>query len=179
MLGRDTGRVAIFDVGLTQPVLQARFADSKVGRDLLDRHARLATPSNSDLVVSKLFRIGTCRGEHPSSSTPRRYKSVVTNPFSRPEDAIVEQYKTVAFSHEFAHAIRSVMEATLADQAGAQKILRKQIEDQLARPATQEENLIDLAADGDLDSSRVRARLRDIARRRTELEAQTNAVQVT
>ncbi|MGF3940070.1 hypothetical protein, partial [Staphylococcus aureus] len=40
----------------------------------------------------------------------------------------------------------------------------------------QEDNLIDLAADGGIDTSRVRSKLRDIARQRKELEAELESI---
>lgn len=68
------------------------------------------------------------------------------------------------------------MEAAVNDQLGAQKMLQEQAAAQLKRLTTQEDNLIDLAADGGIDTSRVRAKLRDIARQRKELEADLEAI---
>lgn len=88
----------------------------------------------------------------------------------RIEQAIEDHYKTITFQPEFIAALRTRLEAALADQAGAQRALRQDIDAQLARLVTKEENLLDLAADGDMDTTRVRGRLREITRQRRELE---------
>jgi len=46
------------------------------------------------------------------------------------------------------------MNAALDDQAASHRLLQQQIENQLARLSTQEDNLIEPAADGSLDSGR-------------------------
>ncbi|GAB3612131.1 hypothetical protein GCM10027415_04710 [Humibacter ginsengisoli] len=93
------------------------------------------------------------------------------------EEAIEDHYKTITFSTEFIQAIRAQMQAAIEDQVGAQKLLREQLEGNLKRLAAKEDNLLDLAADGDLDTSRARVRLRDIARQRKETQAQLKAVE--
>lgn len=94
----------------------------------------------------------------------------------RIEEAIERHYKTVTFSPDFISTIRATMKAALQDQVGAQQLLRKQTEDQLARLATKEENLIDLAADGAMDTARVRSRLRDITQQRNALVLQLASI---
>lgn len=50
---------AFLNFGLTEPVLQRRFADSEVGGDLLDGDAALATPGDRDDIFAELSGIGT------------------------------------------------------------------------------------------------------------------------
>ncbi|MFT4050739.1 MAG: zinc ribbon domain-containing protein [Microbacterium sp.] len=94
----------------------------------------------------------------------------------RVEEAVERHYKTISLRPEFATAVRTLMEAAVNDQIGAQKMLQEQTKAQLTRLATQEDNLIDLAADGGIDTSRVRSKLRDIARQRKELEAELESI---
>lgn len=84
----------------------------------------------------------------------------------RVEDAIAEHYKTIRLSPAFVTAVHSHIESALNDQAAAQQLLRKNLEDQLAQLTVKEDNLLDLAADGSLPQDRIRQRLRDIARDR-------------
>jgi site-specific DNA recombinase len=111
-----------------------------------------------------------CRGtQDHTCDTP--YSSI-----DRVEEAIERHYKTITFRPEFVQAVRTLMEAAVADQVGAQKMLQEQRSAQLTRLATQEDNLIDLAADGGIDTSRVRSKLRDITRQRKELEAELQSI---
>lgn len=94
----------------------------------------------------------------------------------RIEEAVERHYKSLTLRPEFVQAVRALMEAAVNDQIGAQKMLQEQVKAQLKRLATQEDNLIDLAADGGIDTSRVRSKLRDIARQRKDLEAELASV---
>jgi hypothetical protein len=58
-VGRLTGTSAFLDIGLAQPVLQRRFADTEVNGDLLERDTALAAASNRDDVLAELSGIGT------------------------------------------------------------------------------------------------------------------------
>ncbi|WP_237203720.1 hypothetical protein [Rothia endophytica] len=96
-----------------------------------------------------------CRGvQDHTCDTP--YSSI-----NRVEDAIAEHYKTIRLSPAFVAAVRSHIESTLNDQAAAQQLLRKNLEDQLAQLTVKEDNLLDLAAAGSLPQDRIRQRLRD------------------
>lgn len=85
-------------------------------------------------------------------------------------------HKTITFRSDFVLAIRDRLKAAVADQVGSQRLIREQTEGQLARLATKEENLLDLAADGGIDTRRVRARLRDIAAQRRDLELRLTTI---
>ena len=56
---RLTGTVALFDIGLAEPVLQRRFADPEISGDLLDGDAAFTATSDSDDVLAELSGIGT------------------------------------------------------------------------------------------------------------------------
>ena len=77
----------------------------------------------------------------------------------RVEEAIADHYKTTRFTPAFIAAMRSGMKSALSDTEVAQRLLRKQLEDQLINLDTKEENLLDLASDGTLPQGKIRARL--------------------
>ena len=85
------------------------------------------------------------------------------------EEAVEEHYKTIRFTPAFVAAMRAGMESALADTETAQRLLRKNLEDQLVSLETKEENLLDFAADGTLPQSKIRARLTDIGQQRQKL----------
>ncbi len=95
----------------------------------------------------------------------------------RIEVAIEEHYKTIQFRTEFITTVRAAMESALADSEGAQRLLRKQLDDQLIALNTKEENLLDLAADGSLPQAKIRSRLRDIKQQRERLTVELNTVE--
>jgi hypothetical protein len=66
--GLDTahaGSLTVGDVGVTQPVAQARLGDPEVGCDLLDRSIPAASHGHD--IVAELSGIGPGHGAHPSS----------------------------------------------------------------------------------------------------------------
>ncbi len=94
----------------------------------------------------------------------------------RVEEAIEDHYKTIRFTPAFITAMRSGMESALSDTEAAQRLLRKQLEDQLINLDTKEENLLDLASDGTLPQGKIRARLADIGRQREKLRTELTTV---
>jgi site-specific DNA recombinase len=94
----------------------------------------------------------------------------------RVEAAIEEHYKSLRFTPEFIATVRAGMESALADTEAAQRLLRKQLEDQLISLDTKEENLLDFAADGTLPQGKIRARLADIGRQREKLRNELDTV---
>ncbi|QLY34925.1 recombinase zinc beta ribbon domain-containing protein [Nocardia huaxiensis] len=89
----------------------------------------------------------------------------------RVEEAVVEHYKTIAFSPEFISAMQLALDQMLAENEMAQRLYRKQLQDQLKDLETKETNLIELAADGELPQAKIRSRLTEIKREREKLEA--------
>ena len=94
----------------------------------------------------------------------------------RVEDAVERHYKTKRLSSEFLTAVRALMADTLSDQDEAQRLLKKQLDAQLQTLETQEENLLDLAADGTVSSGKIKMRLRKIDDERKRLTAQRDDV---
>ena len=94
----------------------------------------------------------------------------------RVEEAIEDHYKTIRFTPAFIAAMRSGMESALSDTEAAQRLLRKQLEDQLLNLDTKEENLLDLASDGTLPQGKIRARLADIGRQSEKLRTELTTV---
>lgn len=95
----------------------------------------------------------------------------------RVERAIEAHYKTIQLSPEFITAVRSHLEEAVADKARAQQLLQQQLQAQLRQLAVKEENLIDLAADGDLPTGRVKVKLHEISRSRDKLAQQLGTVE--
>ena len=88
------------------------------------------------------------------------------------EDAVVEFYGTLRFPTDMADDLRQVMHETLDEEERTCKLVHQQLTAQLARLDTQEENLLDLVADGEESSVKVKERLGVIKRRRSALTAQ-------
>lgn len=93
----------------------------------------------------------------------------------RVEEAIEDHYK-IRFTPAFIAAMRSGMESAFSDAQAAQRLLRKQLEDQLINLHTKEENLLDLASNATLPQGKLRARLADIGRQREKLRTELTTV---
>ncbi|HVF13643.1 MAG TPA: hypothetical protein VM942_03535, partial [Acidimicrobiales bacterium] len=88
------------------------------------------------------------------------------------EEAVASHYSRLQFPPEFiAEVHRKVAEVT-EDEAKASQLLRQHFARELARLDRQEENLLDLAADGDLAPTKVRERLKRIERQRKTIQEQ-------
>jgi len=96
----------------------------------------------------------------------------------RVEEAVVEYYKTIAFSPEFISAMKAALDAMLAESEAAQRLYRKQLQDQLKDLDTKETNLIELAEDGEMPKARIKTRLTEIGREREKLQAELGKVQL-
>lgn len=100
-------------------------------------------------------------------------------PYSNVEllDAAVEEhYKTIRFHPDFIKALQQVMRQTLADSASATRLLRADLNKQLKALDVKENNLLDMAAAGDLAREKIQQRLRDIDRQRSMLNEKLEAV---
>ena len=90
----------------------------------------------------------------------------------RVERAVEDHYKTIAFRPEFLAAVHAALEAALQDSVSTRRLLQRQLENQIKQINTREENLLDLASDGDMATSKVKSRLRDLTRQREKITAQ-------
>ena len=96
----------------------------------------------------------------------------------RVEAAVEEHYKTLQLSPDFIAAVRAAMEAALADLDAARRTLHAQLTKQLGVLDQKENKLLDLASDDSLPQTKIRERLREIARDRDRLTAELNSAQV-
>jgi site-specific DNA recombinase len=88
------------------------------------------------------------------------------------EDTIVDHYATIVFPADAAEQLRDLMSETLADEEQSTKLLHRQLTAELLRLDTKEENLLDLVADGELSSSKIKKRLSEISHQRSRVQAQ-------
>ena len=141
---------------------RCRLEDSTIRRMILQR----ATGRNGTE-----YNYFFCRGvqEHLCDAP---YSNV-----ERVERAIEEHYKSIRLSPEFIEAVRGQLEAVVADKVGTQRLLRKQLETQINQLNVKEENLLDLAADGELPIAKIKARLHEITRQRDKLVSGLTSVE--
>jgi site-specific DNA recombinase len=97
------------------------------------------------------------------------------------EQAVLDHYATVSFSDEFRTAVRARLDDALAGDLGSTQAIRERLGARLTALDTKEDNLLDLAADGELPKEKIKGRLiairderasiqRDIERLDAELE---------
>jgi hypothetical protein len=85
------------------------------------------------------------------------------------EEAIERHYAHVRFRPVFIADVGAHIDSVINEQEAAAHLLHEQISGRLKELDTKEENLIDLAADGTLPQTKVKAKLRDIATERRRL----------
>jgi len=94
------------------------------------------------------------------------------------EEAVARRYGTLQLDPEFADRVREALYDALADQEGAAKLLHRQLTNQLLKLDRQEENLLDLAADGSLAKDKIRTRLTRVQRDRSKLQEELGGIDV-
>jgi site-specific DNA recombinase len=92
------------------------------------------------------------------------------------EERVVDHYKTVRFVPSFIADVRAALTDALANQEETHRLLRSQLEQRLRALSVKADNLIDLAADGEVTGDRVRAKLREIERQRAQIKSQLDSV---
>lgn len=124
------------------------------------------------LVIQKTInRHGTtyfyffCRGRQNEACTTKFV------PLSQVEEAVEEHYATLRLTPSFVAKLRTHMDDQVREEKAAEQSLKEQLTKELRDLSTQEENLLDLAADGTLPQARIKARLRGFAARRQKLSA--------
>ncbi len=104
-----------------------------------------------------------CRGrQNGTCDTPHIH-------VGRLEEAVEEHYATIRFAPRFLQEVRAHLATTIEDEQAAARLLHVQLTAELKALDDKEENLLDLAADGDLPQGKIKARLKDIKRRRQHL----------
>jgi len=89
------------------------------------------------------------------------------------EEAIERHYRKLSLAPEFTTAVQDLITATLADERSSARLLKQQLATQLAKLDRQEENMLDLVADGTLASGKVKSRLNRITSERAQLIARS------
>ena len=87
------------------------------------------------------------------------------------EEGVADHYRTIMFPPHLRTTLRAVVDELLQEQQESLQALADQTRRELAKLEVQENNLLDLAADGTLPSAKIRARLREISSRREALQA--------
>lgn len=90
------------------------------------------------------------------------------------EAAIVDYYGTLHFPPELADELRQMIHQTLTDEGHAVALARQQLSTELARLDVQEENLLNLAADGEMPTDKVKERLGKVRLQRARIDKQLN-----
>lgn len=90
---------------------------------------------------------------------------------ARVEQAIVEHYATLQLPDDFANEVRIQLEEALSNEQGNVRELHASLNRQLKKLDEKESRLIDLAADGAMPTAKIRAKLNELRRDRTRIEA--------
>ncbi|MEA3078206.1 MAG: site-specific recombinase [Actinomycetota bacterium] len=85
------------------------------------------------------------------------------------EEAVADYYGDLQLTPAFAARVRDKVREALGDEQQASKLLRRQLTKELATLDRQEENLLDLVADGELVTDKAKARLRKLRATRERL----------
>ncbi len=93
------------------------------------------------------------------------------------EAAVLEFYGSLRISVDVADRIRKLMSELLDEESAAIKLLHQQLNAELTRLDTQEENLLDLVADGQLGSVKAKQRLTLIQRKRPAIQTRLNGTE--
>ncbi len=107
-----------------------------------------------------------CRGHH-SHVGDRAYLNAASV-----EASVLSHYAGLRLSEDFVTFIRDTIAETLADEETASDLLRRQLQTELERIDKQEENLLDLAAEGELATPKVRRRLNDLEAKRLKVQGE-------
>jgi site-specific DNA recombinase len=94
------------------------------------------------------------------------------------EDAVVDFYGRLRLPATFVELVRNELSSVVEDSERSARLRRSQITRELGQLAKKEDNLLDLAADGNLPSPKVRDRLRKIEGRRSMLKEECDRIEV-
>jgi site-specific DNA recombinase len=110
------------------------------------------------------YRYFVCTHKQHGCSAPYVHRDIA-------EEAIACHYRTIRLPVGTRADLRQQIETTLDDDRATALMMSNQAQRELAKLEVQEENLLDLAADGSVPSGKIRARLRAIEDRRERLQA--------
>ncbi|WP_407669238.1 recombinase family protein [Nakamurella multipartita] len=106
-----------------------------------------------------------CRGRQKKTCDLRHL------PVANVEDAVAEHYQSLPIADSFVTGAERAITDALREEQAVTEELQAALRAQLSRLATREERLIDLAADGALDRSKITTRANQIAQERARIEA--------
>jgi site-specific DNA recombinase len=86
------------------------------------------------------------------------------------EQAVLDHYATVMFPEEFKTAVRTRLDEALALDQGSTQSIRDRLAGRLAALDTKEDNLLDLATDGELPKDKIKERLMAIRDERASIK---------
>ena len=92
------------------------------------------------------------------------------------EDAVLAHYATIQFPAALDEQVRGVVRESLADLQQATQLRHDQLSRELGRLDSQEENLLDLIADGDVATPKIKERLTRIRDQRQTIERELATV---
>jgi site-specific DNA recombinase len=92
-------------------------------------------------------------------------------PVPHVEDAVTRLWGTLRLSDAFIADVHTMIREVLDDATTSSRLAREQLTTQLAALQRQEDNLVDLAANGSLPTGTIRTRLTRIATERTAIQA--------
>jgi site-specific DNA recombinase len=110
------------------------------------------------------YRYFVCTHKQHGCNAPYIHRDIA-------EEAIACHYRTIRLPAGTRADLRQQIETTLDDDRATALMMSNQAQRELAKLDVQEENLLDLAADGSVSSGKIRTRLRAIEDRRERLQA--------
>ncbi|MFE9789218.1 recombinase family protein [Nocardia salmonicida] len=87
------------------------------------------------------------------------------------EQAIADHYRELQLPDDFLAEVRAELDATLDDEQASVRERHASLSTRLAKLDEQENNLVDLAADGTMPQAKIRAKLSTIRTEKTRIEA--------
>jgi site-specific DNA recombinase len=91
-------------------------------------------------------------------------------PMEHVEEAVLRYWSTQRLSEDFIAHVRKNLRTVVEEMTTSLRLMSEQLTTELARIDRQEENLLDLAADGSLPSDKVRTRLTRLKAERKEIQ---------
>ncbi len=108
----------------------------------------------------------------------RHHCDIAFQPLDVVEAQVFERFALLILPEGFAMRVREVLQGTVDHEVRSAKLIAAQVEAKLRELDSQEENLLDLAAECEVPKERIRARVAKIAEERTRLreEGRTSAL---
>jgi len=92
-------------------------------------------------------------------------------PMEHVEEAVLRYWSTQRLSEDFIARVRTNLGTVVDEMTTSLRLMREQLKTELAKIDRQEENLLDLAADGSLPSDKVRTRLTRLQDERKDIQS--------